>query len=110
MNAWPTRSPTTTRSSQYERDAESSRSSFASSQRPVLGERKKHLFEPGVVLKAGSRTQLGHRSLAHDAPTAEQHEAIANARRVGELMDREKKRAPERRELAERAHHVARLT
>src|SRR5262245_31763070 len=112
MNACPTRRPTTTSSSQYERDAASSRSSFASSQRAIpraLREGKKDLLEPRVALKTRARAQLGHRPFADDTPAAEQDQTIADSLRVRQLMDREKERPSERRELAERTHHFARL-
>jgi len=90
MNACPTSAPTTSSNNQYDREAASSRSSFSSSQRDVrLRERKEHLLEPrGIVAEVRLVAKIGERSLTDDAAAAQQHEAIAHARRVAQLVNR----------------------
>ena len=87
----------------HARDASSSRHSFASSQREGadLRERKEDLFEivAGRSRRARrrERRQLVERAFAAHAAAAQQHEAIADARRVADLMDRQEQRAAGRR-------------
>ena len=102
----------TNRSSQYARDAASSRSSFSTSQRRTSREGKKDLLEPDrscTARDAGLGTEVIHRPLANDAPVAQQNQAVADPRRVSELMNGEEQRPPCRGVLAEHPHRVARL-
>src|SRR5438309_92092 len=57
----------------------------------------------------GLPAQFVERALADHAAEAEQHQAVADARGVGELVDREKERAVAARDLAQERHYVARL-
>ena len=57
----------------------------------------------GRAARAGQRGELVERALAADAPAAEQHEAIADAGGVGDLMDREEQRPAARGVRAEPA-------
>jgi hypothetical protein len=50
------------------------------------------------------------RALAADVPSAEEHEAIADAGRVGDLMDRQEQRAAASRLRAERRRNLAALS
>ena len=56
-----------------------------------------------------SRAKLVQRSLADDAAAAQKNESIADARRVAQLMDREKQRSPFCARLPATPHDVARL-
>src|SRR5260370_42388387 len=68
----------------------------------VSGERKKHLFESrGRQIRA--LTKLLERAGAAHAPGGQQHEAIADALGVRQLVDCEDERAPVRSDLAHRA-------
>src|SRR5690349_20678315 len=90
MNACPTSNPMTSKSSQYDRDAASSRSSLRTSQRHarISGERKKDLFESRCTRReTGALAQLVHSPFADHASIAQEHHAIADAGGVGELMD-----------------------
>src|SRR5215831_14880487 len=118
MNAWPTSAPITSKSSQYDFDARSSRHSFASSHRKTggfvlasldSGERKEDLLD-ATLSKLGVRAQLVERPLAGNATTAQQHEAVADSSSVRQLVDRQKQRAPRGRVVAQHAHRVARLS
>src|SRR5215471_2521338 len=88
MNDTPTSGPIAASITHHARDAISSRHSFASSQ---LSERKKDLFESTTARR--SPFQFFERSLAPDAPAAEQDEPVAHALRIGNLVDRQKQRA-----------------
>src|SRR6516225_5642885 len=52
------------------------------------GERKEHLLQPGGGL-AGLRAQLRQRADAADASFRQQHEAVANARGIAQLVNGE---------------------
>src|ERR1041385_7351994 len=98
MNETPTSGPMPISSTHQARDTSSSRHSFASSQTngaaplcAALGERKKHLFEIVGIFR-GLRRQLRYRSLASHASAAQQHEAVAEARRFADLVNREEQR------------------
>jgi hypothetical protein len=60
-------------------------------------------------MRRNARCELLDRSFAAPAAAAEKHEPIAHARRVGNLMDREKQRAPRRGVIAQRGADLARL-
>src|SRR5260221_8696038 len=107
MNDTPTSGPITRSRTHHERDERSSRPSLSSSQTKAgLREGKEHLFEilvaalrPGGARPstfASGRRQLVERPLAADAAAAQQHESIADACRVGDLMDRQHHRAARR--------------
>src|SRR5689334_20784989 len=121
MKACPTSAPITRSSSQYDRDAASSRNSFSMSQRHVVvaetcasgagvsGEGKKDLFEAaGDEMRLRAKFLQG--SLADNFAAAQEHESVANASCVSKLMDREKKRSTTGCRLLQDGHHVARLT
>ena len=62
---------------------------------------------PSAEIRFGAK--LLERSFAGDSASAEQHETIADARGVRELMDRQKQRASRGGVFAQHAHDVARL-
>src|ERR1700745_2597533 len=72
------------------------------------GERKEHLLQPGGGL-AGLRAQLRQRPDAKDASFRQQHEAVADARGIVQLVNGENERAPIARNVAEHVHDLARL-
>src|SRR5262245_56485774 len=111
MIAWPTSAPVTMRRSQNARDAASSRNSFARSQRHSLREGKEHLLDPRALRrrKTRARAQLVEGPFSGYAPRAQQHETVADALGVAELMDREEERAV-LCVLAQHRHDVARLS
>src|SRR4051812_39534837 len=100
MNAWPTNNPTTSKSSQNDRDAASSRSSLRTSQ---LSERKKHLLEP-TGHDARAHAKLVERPFTDDSARAEQHEAIANPLGVDQRVNRQEHRASGGRGVANDTH------
>src|SRR5262245_55558386 len=135
MNVTPTSGPIANSSTHHARDDTSSRYSLSS--RCAKGakeakdaktelflvllaisallascERKEHLFQIGGrnAVRRRHRGQLVERPFAADPPAAQEHEAIADARRVGDLVDRQHERAARRRVRAQNARHVAALT
>src|SRR5436190_20741350 len=108
MNDRPTSGPITTSSTQYARDAISSRHSLANSHTSGawLGERKECLFQRAG---AGAGGQLIERALAADRPAAQQHEAVAHAGGVADLMDRQHQCAAVARKRSQRRRHLASL-
>src|SRR3954463_10358709 len=123
MKVTPTSGPIASSSTHQACDATSSRYSFSTSQRKektaesaenaepndfsapsacsavASGERKEHLFEIAGrgAARGGLRRELVERSLAADPSAAEQDEAIADARRVLDLMNRQEHRPAGRR-------------
>src|SRR5258708_2988745 len=92
----------------------SSPHSFSTSHRiGDLGERKKHVLQFLARKRAfalrSQRGQFGHGALAAHAASAEQHEAIAEASRVADLMHREEERAPVGRMITQGGGNLARL-
>src|SRR6185503_20270532 len=95
MNVTPTSGPMARSNTHHDRDTTSSRHSFLTSHRKAdLREGKKHLLE--IVarcrrswLRRRERRQFPDRPLAARAPAAQEHEAIADARRVLDLVDRQ---------------------
>src|SRR5262245_4264013 len=77
----------------------------------ALRERKKNLFEirRRYAVRRRHRGQFVERPFAPYAPAAQQHEAIAHARGVRDLMNRQHQRAPRRRVRPQRPRHVAAL-
>src|SRR5689334_14288988 len=106
MNPWPTSGPIMTSRIHQAREASSSRISLAA--RSALRERKEDLLEPALA-DAGLRAQLVESAFARDASAAEQDQTVADARRVGQLVNGEEERASGGRGRAENCHHVAGL-
>src|SRR5438105_15272484 len=95
MNDTPTSGPISISMSHHERDATSSRYSFSRSQLIApLREGKEGLLEIGraIAVRRRDGRQLVERAFAADAAAAQQHEAIAHARSVADLMDRQQHR------------------
>src|SRR5439155_10249944 len=136
MNVTPTSGPIATSSTHHDRDARSSRVSLRSNQRKATAEdaeigekkvfsafsafsavkrsreRKEHLFEVAArrgAARGGERRQFRQRPLAASASAAQQHEAIADARGVADLVNRQEHRAPGRRVRAQRLRDLAAL-
>src|SRR5439155_15809492 len=117
MNVTPTSGPIATRSTHHDRDAISSRISFRSNQRKAFlafsavkraRERKEDLFEIAVgrgAARGRERRQLVRRALAARSSAAQQHESIADARGVADLMNRQEHRASGRRVRAQHLRH-----
>src|SRR5689334_1226333 len=80
MKLCPTRNPTNNSNNQNARDASSSRNSFASSRRKLC-ERKENLLQP-TILQIRLRLQLRKRSFGNALSGIQQHETIANLRRI----------------------------
>src|SRR3982751_1227506 len=110
MKACPTSGPRRTRSTSHAHDAASSRRSLSRRRRQgaSLGEGKEDLLDVRAG-SAGACAQLIERSLADDASIAEEHQPIADARRVLQLMDGEEQRASRRRHPAQERTHLADL-
>src|SRR6187551_1272773 len=90
MKETPTSGPIRTSMIHHARELISSRHSFSRSQtKGVLGKRKKHVFQIWSAVFG----EFLDRALAADAAAAQEDEAIAHARGVADLMDREKERA-----------------
>src|SRR5215831_10006002 len=94
MNDTPTSGPMSTSITQKERDVMSSRHSFRSSHFQASREGKEDLFE--IRRQAAPRALLGKRSeriessFGGNPAAAQQHEAVADLRRVSDLVDRQK--------------------
>ena len=90
MNSWPTIAPTSTSRSTIAGDSASSLSSLRRSNRAraTLREGKEHLFDT-AARHAGLFSQLGQRALADRDSVGQQHEAVTEPRRIGELVNRE---------------------
>src|SRR5437660_7292621 len=74
----------------------------------LSGERKEHVLQSGRGL-SGLRAQLRKRPETADAPFVEQHEAVADARGIAQLVNSENERAPIARNFAQHGHDLARL-
>src|SRR5260370_39917229 len=72
------------------------------------GERKEHLLQPGGGL-AGLRAQLRQRADATDASFRQQHEAVADARGIVQLVNGENERAPIARNVEQHVQELGRL-
>src|SRR5207237_10756394 len=114
MNDTPTSGPIASSITHHDFDAASSRRSLSSSHTNAdLRERKEDLLEirgRRRAARGGERRQLGGRPLAADAAGAQEHETVADASGVGDLVNREKERASGGGVRAERARDVARLS
>src|SRR4051812_4581916 len=88
--ACPTSGPRRTRSTSHAHDAASSRRSLSRRRRQgaSLGEGKEYLIDVRAR-STGARAQLVERSLADDTSITEEHQPIADARRVVQLMNGE---------------------
>src|SRR5262249_41101988 len=80
----------------------------ARSTRAVSGERKEDVLQIGCGFFC-LRPELRERAHAADATFGEQHKAVANARGVAQLVNRENERSPGARDLAQHVHDVAGL-
>src|SRR5579871_5318346 len=99
MNDTPTSGPMATSITHQARAATSSRASFSRShEKPDLRERKKRVLERAGVR---ARRDVVEQALAAHAAAAQQHEAIAEACRVRDLVNGEKKRPAVARERSE---------
>src|SRR5258705_13330593 len=72
------------------------------------GERKEDVLQAGRD-QLGLAAQLVERPSAAHRTVREQHETVADAFGIGELMEREYERAPGRCNAANEPHHIARL-
>src|SRR5689334_9534316 len=110
MNETPTSGPIRTSRTHHARDASSSRHSLSSSQtNGRLRERKEQLFQVRRSRRVGALGELGNGAFAAHAAAAQQHEAVAYACGVGDLMNREEQRATVGGMIAQRGAHVTRL-
>src|SRR5438445_5784860 len=129
MNVTPTSGPIATSRIHHDRDAISSRTSLRNNQRKATAEdaglaerrdfsalfafsavkrsreRKEHLFEIAArrgAARGRERRQLVQRALAASSSAAQQHESVAHARGIADLMNRQEHRASGRRVRAQR--------
>src|SRR6266403_4125113 len=70
-------------------------------------ERKEDLFEIGADRQPGRSRQLGQRANAHHAAAGEEHEPVAYALGVAELVDRQHQGAAISRLVSQQVHHLA---
>src|ERR1700730_2282507 len=115
MKDTPTSGPIPNITAPQANDAMSSRHSLSTSHKnAALGECKENLFKISVCSRQIScrcqRRKFFNRSFATHAPTAKQNEAVAKARGIADLMNREEQRPPAGRVLAEHRRDVACLT
>src|SRR5437016_965491 len=113
MKDTPTSGPMPRSSTHHARDTRSSRHSLSTSHRtgqanrlPHLGERKEHLFQ--IFRRLCQRGELRHGTLTAHTAAGEQHEAIAVAGSVADLVDGEEDRASEIGVGTKRSGDVAR--
>src|SRR5262245_34769202 len=100
MKETPTSGPVRTSITQKARDAVSSRHSLTASQASgPLGEGKEDLLQ--VRRPSGQRLQLLERALTAHAAAGEQDEAVAQARRLDDLVDGQEERPARGRVLAQ---------
>src|SRR5262252_10118113 len=113
MNDTPISGPDIASRTHHARDASSSRHSFSRSQtKGPLRKRKEQILEVQWVVGvrgAQARGQLLDGAFRANAAGAEEHETIAHARRVADLMDGQEQRASGGGVLAQRRAHLARL-
>src|SRR4029077_18153263 len=72
------------------------------------GERKEDLLQSGLR-HSGARAQLGKRAGAANVAVDEQHEAVADALGVEQLVNGQNQRASAARDVAQHGHDLARL-
>src|SRR3954463_6801611 len=112
MNVTPTSGPIASSSTHHARDVTSSRYSLRRSHAIALCERKEDLFEIVTGCTAaggGERREFLQRPLTARATAAQQDEAIADARRVANLVDRQEHRPAGGRVRTQRLRDVAAL-
>src|ERR1700752_1832361 len=107
MKPCPTSSPTISNSNQNARVVKSSRNSFASSC-VSLGKRKKNILQP-THMHVCLRLQLAQSSFRYASPVIQQHQPIANSRRVVQLVNGNKQRASRSALFSQQRHHFSRL-
>src|SRR5215472_11300441 len=73
------------------------------------GERKENILQSSRT-ESGAPAQLVERARSANVASGEQHEAIAHAFGVHQLMNSNNERAPACRRLANELRHVARLS
>src|SRR5215467_15935010 len=99
MKDIPTSGPIARSNTHHALDTRSSRHSLSRSHRNAdLGERKKYLFKVPVcfrhIMHSCERCQLLNSAFSTHPPTTEQHEPVAEARSVADLMNRQKECPP----------------
>src|SRR5690348_16582038 len=114
MNETPTSGPMNRSRTHQELDQASSRHSFSTSQRNGgLGERKEDLLQvferQRGAARAGHLCQLLDGAFPADVAAAEEHEAVAEAGGVADLVDREEQRPASLGVGAQRGGDVADL-
>src|SRR5260370_29794090 len=116
MNDTPTSGPMTRSRTHHALETTSSRHSLSRSHRKAglgLGERKEYLFEVnvgyGCIARYRQRREFLNRAFAAYAPAAEQHEPIAEARGIADLMNREEQRPAAGRVRTQRRGNLATL-
>jgi hypothetical protein len=108
MNETPTRGPIRTSITHHAREVSSSRHSFSRCQtKGVFRKGKEDLFQVVLIQRAA---EIRHGALAAHASAAQQDEAIAHARGIADLVNREKERPPGGRVRAERGADISRLS
>src|SRR5262245_39346106 len=110
MKVTPTSGPIASSITHQARDTSSSRHSLARRKEKALRERKEKILQARSARRVGERRQFVDRAFAADTSAAEQHEAIANPGRVGNLVNGQHEGAPLGRVVAERLRDVARLS
>src|SRR5215470_5861021 len=73
------------------------------------GERKEHILELGRRERS-ARAQLVERARTANSAAGEQHETVAHALGISQLMNGHKERAPARGQVANELHHFADLS
>src|SRR5262245_28410820 len=111
VNAMPTIGPAASTITHHAREARSSRHSLITSQPAALRERKEHLGQVSTCADAArARGQLVDGALAAHASAAQQHEPIAHAGGVFDLMDGQHERPSDGGASPQRGANIARLT
>src|ERR1051326_7526076 len=106
MNQTPTSGPISASITHHARDASSSRHSFTSSHANRLRARKNDVLEIGIRVRA---PEFRDRPFTAHPAAAEQHESIADAGGVRDLVNRQKQRASGRGMIAKRGAYLAGL-
>src|SRR5258708_38265377 len=114
MKDTPTSGPISASITHHERELISSRHSFLRSHFHALGEGKEDLLEIRRQVVAGAlarkRRKRAKGAFGDDTAAAQQHEAIADLRGVGDLVNGQEERAVWRKVLAQRRSRLAALT
>src|SRR5712675_510262 len=112
MKDTPTSGPISASITHQECELISSRHSFLSSHLHALGEGKEDLLEIRQVVASTLPRQHRERvegTFRDDTAAAQQHEAIADLSRVGDLVNRQEERAVQRKVLAQRRRRFTAL-